>query len=207
MIGLIQKDIFVCKKSLRTIAILILVFAAMGMISDDNSLIMFITGMYFPMLVMTSFAYDHQAKWDAYGMTMPVSRSETVLAKYLLGLLLSLVGGVISLLLSAAVKLYRHSALEATDVISQLVVLGVSLVILSILIPLIYRFGVEKARIFMIAIFLVPTIGVLLFSKLSLPPVNEQIINTLVVMSPFLVILIGVISYFISARVFEKKEL
>ena len=40
------------------------------------------------MLVITSLAYDERSRWDRYALTMPVSRKEMVLSKYLLGLIL-----------------------------------------------------------------------------------------------------------------------
>lgn len=207
MLGLIIKDLLVCKKNLRTVLILVAIFTVFGLTSDDTSFITLITCLYFSMMVLTAFAYDTQAKWDAYGMTMPVSRSETVLAKYLLGAILSAAGTVLSLIVNMGIALYKHNPIVPDLIVAQLVVFGVSFVILGIIIPLIYRFGVEKTRLIMIVIFVLPSLLVLFFAESNIPAPSENILRILVTLSPFLVVAWIVLSYLISVRIFTKKEL
>lgn len=38
------------------------------------------------MIPMSAIAYDDKAKWDRYALTMPVSRRDLVISKYLLAL-------------------------------------------------------------------------------------------------------------------------
>ncbi len=208
MLGLIIKDLLVCKKSLRTILLLVAVFMVFGVTTDDSTFVMFITSIYFTMMVLTAFAYDAQAKWDAYGLTMPVTRSETVLAKYLLGLVLSVFGGVLSLVLTFGVIIYKQEAFLTGEILlTQLAMLGAALLMMSIFIPLIYRFGVEKARLVMIAVFVLPSVLLLFFSKSGLPAPDGNVLRVLATLSPFLVVGLVVLSYLISVRIFTKKEL
>ncbi len=208
MLGLIIKDLLVCKKSLRTILLLVAVFMVFSVTTDDNTFVMFITSIYFTMMVLTAFAYDAQAKWDAYGLTMPITRSETVLAKYLLGLVLSLLGAVLSLILTFGVMIYKQEAfITGQTLLMQLAMLGAALMMMSIFIPLIYRFGVEKARLVMIAVFVLPSVLLLFFSKSGLPTPDDNVLRILATLSPFFVVGVVVMSYLISVRIFTKKEL
>lgn len=207
MLGLVIKDLLVCRKSMRMVLLFVCVFMVFSLTTDDNTFVMFITSMYFTMMVLTAFAYDNQAKWDAYGLTMPVTRSETVLAKYLLGLVLSLFGGILSFALTFGVMLYKQEAFTSEMLVTQLALLGAALMIMSIFIPLIYRFGVEKARLVMVAVFIVPSVLLLFFSKSGIPAPDENILRVIATLSPFFVVAWVAASYFISVRIFSKKEL
>ncbi len=207
MLGLVLKDILVCKKNLRQILILVAVFAVLGMLTRDPSFILPIITIYFSMMVLTGFAYDAQAKWDAYGMTMPVTRSETVLAKYLLGFVLAASGSVLSFLLSFAYSLYQGERLNSEYVVTHLAMLGAALLIISIFIPLIYRFGVEKARLIIFLLVIIPSVGVLVLSRINIPAPSDAALRTLATLSPFILVVWMVISYRISVGIFSKKEL
>jgi hypothetical protein len=52
----------------------------------------------FVMTSVASFAYDSQSGWDTYVNTLPVSKREVVLSKYVLSFLMALTGGLLALL-------------------------------------------------------------------------------------------------------------
>ena len=80
---------------------------------------------------------------------------------------------------------------------------------MSILFPLVYRFGVEKSRMLLMVIFLIPFLAIMGLSSMStdLPAVSEVAIKTALYVAPLLIFVLYVISYFISCRIFQKKDL
>ncbi|MBY1477688.1 ABC-2 transporter permease, partial [Clostridioides difficile] len=99
--------------------------------------------------------------------------------------------------------------LNETLLINALI-LSISVCFGSLILPLIYKFGTERARLLMILCFLVPTLALLVFKSIleniSSPISIEIILNTLVYSLPFVAILLFVISYFISSKIYSKKE-
>ena len=87
-------------------------------------------------------------------------------------------------------------------------IVGVAVVLLSILIPLIYKFGVEKSRFMMMAIILVPMIIAILLSNLGLKfPTDLQLSLPIVYgIIVFAVIIITIISFLTSLKLFVSKD-
>ncbi len=208
MLGLMRKDILVCKRYLKTMALLVLVFAVFSFSSDDNTYMLFMIATFFMMMTITSFAYDQVAKWDPYSMTMPVTRSEVVLSKYLVSGVFLLTGSILSTLLFVGFLLYKGQPVTGELAVGELAVFGTGLVVISILIPFIYKFGVEKARLIMVGVVVLPSVLIMFFTggNISAQP-SEQLVTLLVTLSPFAVIACVVASYLISVGIFTNKEL
>ena len=82
---------------------------------------------------------------------MPVMRRDLALSKYLLVLL----GAVVMAPLSAVCSLMM--GVEAQEVLSIIgLLLSVGLCMVSIMLPLLFRFGVQKGRMIMIVLVLLP---------------------------------------------------
>lgn len=91
------------------------------------------------------------AQRDKYGLTMPVSRRETVAAKYLLGVILTAAGALLSF---AVGLLFGADMTEYVAVVTMLA--GICFLYLSVLLPIVYKMGTEKARFIMLAVILLP---------------------------------------------------
>ena len=59
------------------------------------------------MMSIYSFSYDSLAKWDRFGLSLPVTRKEVVASKYILSLLFCLIGTALSFLLSSIVLYFK----------------------------------------------------------------------------------------------------
>ena len=89
MKGLLMKDLLNLK---RQGGIILLVLAMYGLFAFSSGMSEVLGSMicvFGAMLPVTALAYDERAKWDKYALTMPVTRRQMVLSKYLLGLLLN----------------------------------------------------------------------------------------------------------------------
>ncbi|MDD2994029.1 MAG: type transport system permease protein [Clostridiales bacterium] len=207
MSGILYKDLMNLRRYLRQLVLVFAVLLVIFSFSDNNySFISAYAIMISMMTVISSLAYDEQAHWDKYALTMPLSRKTLVGSKYLLGLLIALAGSVIALLvIVGGVLLANQDLIEGLSVVASC--LCVALILLAILLPFIYKFGVEKARMMMLAVFLLPTLAILAASQLGLQMPGESFWLGVAIALPIVTIAGYFISFLVSVRIFSKKEL
>lgn len=211
MKGLILKDLLNLKSNMKVMILFMILFGYMSSIGDGNNsgfvgvIIVLCTTM-----IVSTFSYDDLNKWDSYVLTMPIKRNTIVLSKYLTMLIFSLMGVIFSLIISIINGYFKNTLILSETLIITGLILSISVCFASLILPLIYKFGTEKARLLMIASFLIPTAALLglknLLERFNSNVSIEIILNTLVYCLPFIAILFFVISYFISTKIYCKKE-
>lgn len=211
MKGLILKDLLNLKGNIKFILLFIIMFGFMSSLGDGNvnNFIGVIIVLCTTMIVST-FSYDDLNKWDSYVLTMPINRNDIVLSKYLTMLIFSFIGVLVSLIVSVTIGYFKNTLILNETLLINALILSISVCFGSLILPLIYKFGTERARLLMILCFLVPTLALLVFKSIleniSSPISIEIILNTLVYSLPFVAIFLFVISYFISSKIYSKKE-
>ncbi|MDX5688466.1 ABC-2 transporter permease [Clostridioides difficile] len=211
MKGLILKDLLNLKGNIKFILLFIIMFGFMSSLGDGNvnNFIGVIIVLCTTMIVST-FSYDDFNKWDSYVLTMPINRNDIVLSKYLTMLIFSFIGVLVSLIVSVTIGYFKNTLILNETLLINALILSISVCFGRLILPLIYKFGTERARLLMILCFLVPTLALLVFKSIleniSSPISIEIILNTLVYSLPFVAILLFVISYFISSKIYSKKE-
>ncbi|EQK03858.1 TPA: ABC-2 transporter permease [Clostridioides difficile] len=211
MKGLILKDLLNLKGNVKFILLFIIMFGFMSSLGDGNvnNFIGVIIVLCTTMIVST-FSYDDLNKWDSYVLTMPINRNDIVLSKYLTMLIFSFIGVLVSLIVSVTIGYFKNTLILNETLLINALILSISVCFGSLILLLIYKFGTERARLLMILCFLVPTLALLVFKSIleniSSPISIEIILNTLVYSLPFVAILLFVISYFISSKIYSKKE-
>ena len=147
MTGLILKDFLILRKTLRSYLFMLVVYVGIaftGVWSADIVGVLLVVMVV--MLPMNVFAYDKQAKWDTYGLALPVGRTKTVAARYLCVLLLCL----LSVGLTAILGMMLYAAGRVEEPVEFLVscsVTGLMAVLVNaIMLPFLYKFGPERAR-------------------------------------------------------------
>ncbi|EGT3663573.1 TPA: ABC-2 transporter permease, partial [Clostridioides difficile] len=207
MKGLILKDLLNLKGNIKFILLFIIMFGFMSSLGDGNvnNFIGVIIVLCTTMIVST-FSYDDLNKWDSYVLTMPINRNDIVLSKYLTMLIFSFIGVLVSLIVSVTIGYFKNTLILNETLLINALILSISVCFGSLILPLIYKFGTERARLLMILCFLVPTLALLVFKSIleniSSPISIEIILNTLVYSLPFVAILLFVISYFISSKIY-----
>ena len=153
MTGLILKDFLILRKTLRTYLLFLIVYVGLAFsgIWSPGFVGGFVAIMV-SVLPMNVFAYDKQAKWDTYGLALPVGRTKTVAARYLCVLLLCLftvvLEGVIGGVMFAAGKLEDFGEYLVTGA-----VLGLFAVLINaVMLPFLYAFGPDRARVVLIGV-------------------------------------------------------
>jgi hypothetical protein len=207
--GLLIKDLLVLRKTGRIFLMLIGLYLVMSifMHTDMGPMMVFICGM----LSISTFAYDEQAKWDGYALTMPVSKRDLVLSKYVVAIILCFVGAVAGAVLSVASKLNAPLINWNSILITSGVALCASYLFNSLALPLLYKFGAEKSRVVLLACYAVPLIAASLvlneLEKSSGALLRLQsLLNLGAILLPFVTIAVLFLSYRISLHIFNKKD-
>lgn len=203
MKGLILKDIYNLKKQYKVLSLLLVFYTGFSLFTGDASFLTGVISLMMVMLTITTLAYDERSKWEKYALTMPVSRTDLVLSKYLLGFLLSIAAFVLNLVFIVVTR--SNEIMEALQIASA--TLGVSLFFLCVVLPVLFKFGVEKGRMLMLLILFVPTGIILLLSKTELPSISEEFMRLLPYLCILLIIIIAYVSVQVSLAIYRKKEM
>lgn len=208
MLGLINKDLLMIKSNLKLVIVMLFVFFIMALQGDFD--ISFIPPFIIVTLFMSTFSYDEYNKWDAYAITLPNGRKNVVKSKYVATIILTLLSIIITILLNILVGIINNN-LDFDKCISILVGCSLGIVFIqAIMYPLIFKFGIEKGRIglFALTFAIVGIIGLLSsVIKVDIPTNIISFVNNYwFIVIPIVLIIILLISYKISEKIYLKKE-
>lgn len=202
MLGLLYKDIVNLKAQFKVMALLVILYSFFAFASGNSAMLGAIITILGAMMPITALAYDEKAHWDKYALTMPVSRNQIVMSKYLLGsgfvmiaFVINLIFNVITGMMPADMYLPVTFALTAAGFL-----------FMTLLFPVMIKFGVEKGRIMMFLLILLPTIFAMIGSKLNLPIPSEELLLMLPYIGFVESILLCGISLLISMKIYQNKE-
>lgn len=213
MKGLILKDLLNLKKAIKTMLIVGIAYSIFFSTVQPTFLTGILT-LLFSMQSLSSFSYDEYAKWDSYALTFPISRKDLVLSKYILFMTFPIIGSVLSIILSTIIGLFKQTLMVEEIFASAMGFLFSMEILFLIILPLIFKFGIERGRI-MITIVGFSIFGILflvikLIQALNLPVLSLEQIYALTPIIPWIalvmVALIAYLSYQVSLRIVEKKE-
>lgn len=208
MLGLIKKDFLIIKSNLKLIIIMLVVFFMMALQGEFD--ISFVPPFIVVMLFMSTFSYDEYNKWDAYVITLPNGRKNVVKSKYIASVILILLTIIITILLNCLVGIINNN-FEFDKLISTLTGGAFATILIqSIMYPLIFKFGMEKGRIGLFALTFAITGIIGLFSKFIKIDIPINMVsffnNYYFVIIPIMLITVLLISYKISEKIYSKKE-
>ena len=149
MSGLIVKDFLILRKTLRSYLLILAIYVAVAFAGYWSS--SFVGGFMMVMvalLPMNTFAYDKQAKWDVYGLSLPVGRTKTVAARYLAVLIMFAASAVLTTVLGVAMSIAgRMEESLGEYMLSCAICVVVAMLVNAMMLPFLYKFGPERARI------------------------------------------------------------
>jgi len=205
MKGLIIKDLYMLKHNFKFYGIIILVLACTSAFSGGSVFLTIYPVFLAAMMAQNLIAFDESYRWDRYCGALPCSRKEYVACKYLMGLICA----ATALLLNAAALLVRYFCFgmelwELSFLLSTMFI--AAFLAPSISYPLVFKYGSNKGRIAFIAF-----IGIITGISVTLEGISVQPPQFLVSIAPWLACLLCpcmyAASFFISARIYKKKEL
>lgn len=224
MKGLLIKDltVFAKQKKFLVIVLVLAVFLTLG--SEDVGFAGNYAMLILSTLTLTTISYDEMNGGMMFIFSLPATRKTYVKAKYTFAFLNLLVAATIGMLLSYVETIFKKVPFQLGDTLT--VIMGMMLVMgvmLSVAIPLEFKFGAEKGRMIVTAAMfgvafvgiggyklLQEVFGIDLFSslnKLFSGIESEALISCIIVSGLFvLLVLILFCSYLIASNVMRKKE-
>lgn len=210
MKGFILKDICLIKGNIKTLFILFIAFAIMTL-NNIDFLIFFLPFLCI-MICISTFGYDEFNHWDAYALTLPNGRRNVVKSKYVATILMILISMLLSAMISSMVGVIGNN-FDIEHLASNVLGSGCSILfVISLMYPLIYKFGAEKGRIFLFVVcfMLSAVIGLIAVGigklGIDLTIFIQFFVKYLIYILPIAAILMLMISYYISYHIYQKKE-
>ncbi len=195
---------------IKTILIVIIVWIGIAMINQSFFTIIFGMGTY--LLLMQVMSYEDTYGIDNLIAELPVSKNEYVISRYVLGFSISAIFMVLSVLIYSIL----NAILELDLTLGVFVLIGfvASMLAMSVIIPVILKFGINKGRmvitILTVLMVVVPT-GIMTsiwdnkeFMYKIMDIAGNIGIPFILIISSILILIISII---ISLRVYKSKEI
>ncbi len=201
MKGLMLKDIINLKQSSVVFVLVVGVWLFLSIMNGDPSFFCGVTMLMATLMPITAISYDEKANWNKYALTMPVSRFLLVLSKYTLSLLFTLSSGVLATIVCYFITGDINESLKLAIIFASL-----GMMMASVILPFIFKYGAEKGRLIMMAVIFIPIILIFLIQKSGIPMPDESTFEMLINLAPVIALFVMLISVFISKSIIEKKE-
>ena len=166
---------------------------------------------------ITTFQTDEFYNSNSFYLTVPLTRKQMVLSKYLFTLLMFAISTYVGVMIYCFIHFGfdQESIWANTDMLRYLIMMEYGAIIVDCFFyPIIYKFGCEKGRFVLLSIMMV-VLGI--FSVLSMVIEWDKIVSNITFLTEFinkygiyvltgLCILVMIGSYLISLKVFKKKD-
>ncbi len=210
MKGLLLKDFCILKKQMKLMVVFVIFYAIWAVAAKMPTMMGTMVILLSIMMPISSMSYDEAGQWYRYAFSLPIPRRTLVLSKYVLGFLVSLGGLVVSAIGNIIILALTNgeNALESWLTIIGFLELGV--IFLSIIIPILFKYGVEKGRLLIVVIAVIPSLLVALLGSTlktsgTLMP-SAELLQAILYSSPLFTLAIFLISFRISVGICRKKE-
>ena len=146
MKGLLIKDFYINFLNKRA-AILYIFLSFFMAFSIDGAYIVTYTTMLFGILAISTLSYDEHDNGFPFLMSLPIKRKTYIKEKYVYIFILMLVGSVFGLIVYYLASLVKGQFFDFNEILSSLFgsILGIG-VMMSIMVPIQLKYGVEKSR-------------------------------------------------------------
>lgn len=215
MKSLILKDLYNIGHNAKSMLFILVVFTAVFIPSSGVEGYACVCAVLCSMMIVTTFAFDDASKWNRYAMVMPVSKKDLVAGKFIVLAIFCAVGSLFGTVMGliGGLVLNKVSFDLAGLGVLLLVALAawvISLILGSMSIPLVFRFGAEKGRVLLLVSFLVPMgvcFGIYRLLTVLGVEITDRLIGILLCCLPVGALAWCYVMYRVSCRIFEKQEL
>ena len=206
MKGLFYKDVLMLTRSFRAYLAMTLFFIILATIRPDNSFWAVYGTFFFVTLVSSLMAVDEQSRWLSYCDILPLKRRDIINERYLLSLILTAALVVLFLVLSL---IFRHADMPTVLVTAGMMV-ALSLLAISVSMPINVKFGTAKGQMVrMTVIVVMVACGMFIINYAG--PITAILLQVKASVLLFgiaaFIILIFALSWLLSIRIYEKKNL
>lgn len=210
MIGLIIKDLIQMKRIFKTLAGLALLYILIAFLQGSSEIVVTLSVVVCVITGINSLAMDEQTKWNQYALTLPFDRASLVIAKYVMLIIMSCISSAAVMILELCIT-KMSGGISALLVVGGIALIG-SLLSMSLVLPFIYKFGIERGRYVLMAVVMIPFIFAILGEKagisISAPALGNaaQFLDRNPWVLLIFALLCVVVSMGISVRICKKKE-
>ena len=206
MKGLFYKDVLMLTRSFRAYLAMTLFFIILATIRPDNSFWAVYGTFFFVTLVSSLMAVDEQSRWLSYCDILPLKRRDIINERYLLSLILTAALVVLFLILSL---IFRHADMPTVLVTAGMMV-ALSLLAISVSMPINVKFGTAKGQMVrMTVIIVMVACGMFIINYAG--PITAILLQVKASILLFgiaaFIVLIFALSWLLSIRIYEKKNL
>ncbi len=199
MKGLLIKDFYNIKKQIIWYIGMIIIFFSIS-VAVKNIAFMVSIGMLVTISIpLTAIAYEEKESWQKFIVASGMSKKIIVFEKYLLGLIFFAVSS------AGYVAVFFILGENASSLTEVLIPVFLQLLILSAILPPVFKFGVEKARTFTIIIVVIIMLVLVGFLNYALNIGKDVEIIICVVLSIISAVFTA-LSYILSVKIYNKKE-
>ena len=212
MINLLKKDIRACFKTdfkmIIKLLVGIVIFSTILMPFATVAIPLFLSYIF----IIKSFQIDELNKCDYFFNSMPIDKEDIVYSKYILSTIIILISLIFSYIYSYVIKSIWYVDLLTIE--SILIILNLLLLVVSITLPIIFKYGYSKSYI---AINLITGITLVIVIFYSMQPIGimrssdggaKLLYNNLkLFLTTGVCIVIYLASMYISTKIYTKKEI
>ncbi len=209
MLGLMKKDFLLMKANLKSMIVIFIVYFILAF--QGNFDVTFLVPLIGIMLFVSTFSYDEFNNWNSYAVTLPNGRKNVVRAKYIASIILTAVLGVMCVIVSMGINYSKTSSMNIEELVSSLmgIVLSSSIII-SLFYPIMFKFGATNGRIILFAVvFGIAGIVALIGNIVDMTPIVNAmngLDNYSFISVPIICVILLVLSYLISDKIYTNKE-
>ncbi len=159
MKGLLLKDLYTISGYGKQYGIVFLFMAVWSAVTKSISFLTMYSILLGGMLVLSTMSVDENAHFNRYALTMPVSKKTLLKEKYLALVLLIGVGSLFTcLIVGGAVAMHLSDGNE--EWVMLLTMTTFFLISYSVTFPIIFKYGIEKARYIYILVTMAMAVAV-----------------------------------------------
>ena len=199
MKALLVKDLLTLKGQAKSLLLVLAVWFIISFINGSGLFFTSLSVIYGMLLPLTTLSIDEKSRVERYMMSMPVTRAELALSRYALGILGLLALGVLGIGASLVIGDSLEEALGASAACFCLAVL-----LLGVTLPLVYKFGTDKARVVCIAVYMVTFLAVSFIAARFGIELDD--LSGAFFLLPFLSLAVLVLSAAVSLGIYKKRE-
>lgn len=209
MLGLIKKDFLLIKANSKQMVIIFIVYLMLVFQGTFDAT--FIVPLIGIMLFISTFSYDDFNNWNSYAVTLPNGRKNVVRAKYIASIILTVILGAVALAIGAGISYTKTNSINLDEILSSLMgTILSSVIIISLLYPIVFKFGATNGRIILFALVfgIAGIIGVIsnFVDMTSAINVINELDKYVYIAIPVISIILLSISYAISNKIYQNKE-
>ncbi|KGR81372.1 ABC-2 transporter permease [Lysinibacillus boronitolerans] len=205
MVGLILKDLMTIQRQMKAQAFVLVFLLVMAIFMQQSSMLLAIIVFIVTIQAITALSYDEQSKWDKYANTLPISKADIVFSKYILSVMLMIIGLVMALPILFFINFFTNNETEFFLTFNLIVTLA--LCSLAVLLPIYIKFGSIKGRIVLIALCFIPGFLTGMFKE-YIPDMPQTFLylKQYVYLTPFGGLLLLCLSSLVSTAIYKRKE-